>query len=416
MSTPSVLELTSELTLGACLGGTTHLAWDWTCTSGHATVRSDRPISHIEPLPLAMLAAWADFQLARGVKLTVEDSVKSEYSWKYGLLSVLSGRPAPPAGPNAHFFPPTPIRTDQDRQLLLEQVAPLLKLQDGPQRNALRECLSEILRNVAEHADSPRGAFVCVSYFPGVDRVSIAVVDTGVGVPTTIRRRHAELSDAAAVNAALQYGVTGSRSERPFAGSSGTVDNAGLGLYMVRSAATLSGGLFALVSENGFARSDRLDDIETGSPASSWNGTAVAVTFRPSQAPSAWQRRMELMPKPDRKKELISWGPGPTGCTSIQILPTVGHLAEDKEVAKRVRDEVLLPALRQRTPVCVDLRQTRVVTHTFMHALLYEAIGVAGADVGRLVHVYAKDRQVKDVVRMVSLYADEDAQGAAASE
>ncbi len=344
------------------------------------------------------------------MKISIDDSVKSGYAWKYGLLSVLAGRTPPPPGRNAHYLPPTPVRTDQERQALLGQVAPLLNIEEDAQRNALRECLSEVLRNVAEHAESERGAFVCASYFPGADRVSIAVVDTGVGVPQTIRTRHgSELTDRSAVDAALQYRVTGSKAMKPFGGSAGTVDNAGIGLFMVRSAATLSGGVFALVSGHAFARSDKLAETETGTPASRWNGTAVAVSFRPSQAQSAWKRRLEILPRADRKREVITWGAGPPDCKTVSITPTVGHLAEDKDAAKRVRDDVILPEIRLGRPVCIDLRAIRVVTHTFLHALLYEVVGVAGADSRRLVYIQAQDRQVKDVVRMVSLYAYEDA-------
>lgn len=413
MSTPSVLTLPAELALGSCLSDASALVWVIPSATEEVTVRCEEPITHIEPLPLAMLAAWADLLLSKGVRVRVDDSVKSEYTWKFGLLSSLAGRPPPPAINDSRYLPPTAIRSDEDRQRLLSQVAPILNVTDDAQRNALRECLSEILRNVAEHADSERGAFVCASYFPGADRVSIAVVDTGVGVPTTIRRKHGpELSDADALDAALTYGVTGSRAFKPFGGSAGTVDNAGIGLYMVRSAATLSGGVLALVSGRAFARSDRLEDVSLGDATHPWRGTAVAVSFRPSQAQAAWKRRLDLLPKADRKREVVGWGPGPTGCATIAIRPTVGQLAEDKDSARRVRDELLLPEIRAKRAVCIDLREPRVVTHTFVHALLYEVVGEAGEDSARLIHVYAKERQIKDIVRMVSRYAYDDALGA----
>lgn len=416
MSSTPLLVLPGNLTLGCCLEGADALSWHWGQQGDSVTVRSQGPISHAEPLPLAMLAAWADHQATKGVTVLVEDSVKSEYTWKYGLLSSLAGRPPPPVGPNARFVPPTRVRNVEERQSLLSQVGPRLGLEEESQRLALEECLSEMLRNVDEHADCERGGFVCASHFPSLDRVSVAIVDTGLGIPTTVRNKHGlELSDDRAVDAALTFGVTGSRARRPFGGSAGTVDNAGIGLYMVRSASTLTGGLFAIVSGEAFARSDRIDSTATGRATSPWTGTAVAVTFRPSRARAALEKRRTLMPKADRKREIVSWGPGPAGCVSVTIRPTVSHLAEDKDAARRVRDELLMPEVRARRPVCIDLREPKVATHTFIHALLYEVIGEAGREAMRLIHVHARERQIKDVVRLVAQYAVDDAAAAATS-
>ncbi len=412
MSTTPLLVLPGNLTLGCCLEGSDALEWPWAQRDETVTVRCLGTISHAEPMPIAMLAAWADYELARGVRIVVEDSVKSEYTWKYGLLSSLAGRPPPPTGPNARYLPPTRVTNVEERQSLLAEVGPRLGLEEEAQRLALQECLSEMLRNVDEHADAERGGFVCASHFPTLDRVSIAIVDTGVGVPTTVRNKHGlELSDDRAVDAALTFGVTGSRARKPFGGSAGTVDNAGVGLYMVRSASTLAGGLFSIVSAGAFARSDRIDSVATGQARFPWTGTAVAITFRPSRARAAIEKRTALLPKADRKREIVSWGPGPQGCVTVTIRPTVSHLAEDKDAARRVRDELLLPEVRAGRPVCVDLREPRVATHTFVHALLYEVIGQAGADAARLIHVHARERQIKDVVRLVAQYARDDAAG-----
>lgn len=170
--------------------------WGWE-QKGDVLLEASRPISHAEPAALAALAAWADYLRSQGCKFHIGDSLKSPYAWKYGVLAALGGK-ASTLPSDAWFLPPTIIRsTEEHATFFNNRLSPLLHPLSEKQRDVLLHCLGEMLRNVHEHASSPLGAYVCCSHFPKADRISVAIVDTGVGIPTTIRGRYAkDLTDA----------------------------------------------------------------------------------------------------------------------------------------------------------------------------------------------------------------------------
>jgi hypothetical protein len=60
---------------------------------------------------------------------------------------------------------------------------------------------------------------------------------------------------------------------------------------------------------------------------------------------------------------------------TIEIEPLPGtSIAEEKEVARFWREELILPALRRDEEVELDFERTQVVTQSFIHALLAEVI------------------------------------------
>lgn len=372
--------------------------WNWD-ERGTVHVDASAPISHAEPAAMAALAAWTAHLRAQGCTVHVSDGLKSPYAWKYGVLSSLAGR-APPPAPSNDYLPPTVVRSPQEHEALFDRLAPLLHPLSQVQRGVLLQCLGEMLRNVHEHSSSPLGAYVCCSHFPKADRISVAIVDTGVGIPTTIRGRYtSQLSDAQSISLATQWRVSG---------ATATENNAGFGLFVARSTTYDTRGLFTVVSGSGLVRSVREEeDLVLEVPRASWRGTIVALAFTPSQTHAAWTRTNKLLQAniSNRKLQPVQWGSPPDGAQRVEIPPTAAGLVEDKEVAKRLRDSVLLPELQAERPVGIDLTKARVITHSFTHALLYKLFILLGEKARRLIHVQAKEPQVKDVVRVVAWYA-----------
>lgn len=184
---------------------------------GDPIVRSDRDVV-TEPLAIAMFAAWSAWHRTEG--------------------SVV---PSPPDLPFAQ------VRTRPESMAILETASAQVNLQDDQESlAAVRFCLTELTRNVLEHANSPDGAFV-VTRRTGdeeLQRVTIAVADCGQGIPAHIARAHPDFADdLTALGMAMRPGVTGAQ-----AGPYGTPDNAGAGLYITRSIAKASGGSFFLAS------------------------------------------------------------------------------------------------------------------------------------------------------------------------
>lgn len=81
---------------------------------------------------------------------------------------------------------------------------------DRRELKALEWSINEITDNVLNHAQSSIGGLVQVSTFQKQrKRVEYIVVDAGLGIPTTLRSSHPELtSDASALDQAIREGVT----------------------------------------------------------------------------------------------------------------------------------------------------------------------------------------------------------------
>ena len=50
----------------------------------------------------------------------------------------------------------------------------------------LNTCLSELLNNAYDHADSPIGAFVFSQFYPATRDIKLAVSDGGIGIPISV--------------------------------------------------------------------------------------------------------------------------------------------------------------------------------------------------------------------------------------
>lgn len=73
-------------------------------------------------------------------------------------------------------------------------------------------CLSEVLENVIQHAESPTNGVACAQAYPESKAVELAIVDCGIGVQSSLKKNpeYTERirSDEEAVQLALQKGVT----------------------------------------------------------------------------------------------------------------------------------------------------------------------------------------------------------------
>jgi anti-sigma regulatory factor (Ser/Thr protein kinase) len=113
------------------------------------------------------------------------------------------------------------------------------------QARPIKYIMSELVRNVLEHANSPIGAIVCAQYFKKTNRVSIGVVDLGVGIKKTIEVSHIVHNDLSAIKLALSPGITGLTAK-----PGGTEDNAGAGLFFIKSIAVMNRDFFMIYSGN----------------------------------------------------------------------------------------------------------------------------------------------------------------------
>lgn len=96
---------------------------------------------------------------------------------------------------------------------------------------------------------------------------------------------------------------------------------------------------------------------------------------------------------------------------TIAIARTVGEFAEDKDVAAKLRREVILPTLAGGYSLELDFRGVTLTTQSFIHALISQALRVHGE--GALGRISFKGcvPAVRDIVETVVQYVLEAREG-----
>ncbi|MDQ6630790.1 MAG: STAS-like domain-containing protein [Verrucomicrobiota bacterium] len=65
----------------------------------------------------------------------------------------------------------------------------------------------------------------------------------------------------------------------------------------------------------------------------------------------------------------------------LKIFPNTGAFAENKDMARELRLNQLMPALKKGEDVLIDFADVRLSTQSFVHALISDAIRVHGIEV-----------------------------------
>jgi len=182
------------------------------------------------------------------------------------------------------FIPLTQIHTSDELTKFITEMIPLLH-KEPEQAKTIGHIISELVRNVIEHAQSTQGAILCAQYYRKTNRIAIGIADTGVGLKATINRSHNADTDLDAIRLALWPGITGT-TRRP----GGTEQNAGAGLFIIKSIADVNQDFFVICSGKGFykllkkrapklsLKADPFADRHTkGGGLPYWKGTVVGV-------------------------------------------------------------------------------------------------------------------------------------------
>jgi len=145
------------------------------------------------------------------------------------------------------FIPLSVIKTPEDQSRFISEMIPLLHLPPA-KADAIRYVVGELVRNVLEHACCPSGAVVAAQYYKKSGTVRIGICDGGIGIRESMARawpQHA-LTDIDAIKWALVPGVSGTTSNE-----GGTEENAGAGLFFIKSIARAARNYFMVYSGTG---------------------------------------------------------------------------------------------------------------------------------------------------------------------
>lgn len=266
---------------------------------GPAILKFHKKWLHMEPVALAMTAAWGARWRAQGKEIAVRNlTERCRYAARMRLFEHLGVAYHPEQREHeeaGRFLQVTNVLRREDINPVIGAVSAMLHLEDDPESlAAVQYCVSELLRNVLEHSNATEGAFVCAHRFTGNNpRVSIAVADCGQGIASHLGGVYPEAlqSDRVALALAMRPGVTGARP-----GPYGTTENAGAGLFITRCIAKGTGGYFAIASGSAAYRqrrslsnqdeitlfADAYDDDRADKWAlpQPWQGTVVALEVK----------------------------------------------------------------------------------------------------------------------------------------
>jgi hypothetical protein len=248
--------------------------------------------------------------------------------------------------------------------------------------------LVELLRNVVQHSKDPAGGIVAAQVndagpYSGAPALQVVVVDNGIGVHEALRRTQPNLANPAeALVRAMEPHVSGTFA----AGQSGTVENAGLGLFFIAEMAKQTRGRLLLATRGATYFLDRTESAEsqprlTNGNAPDYPGTLVVFETALSRVGSydtIIRGIHELAGLRTPKRITHHWlrfeAPG---TATVQILVDIA--AEDTVAAHHFVEQQLIPRLMRRESISLDFRNLRVCTQSFLHALLHEAVRLAWA-------------------------------------
>jgi anti-sigma regulatory factor (Ser/Thr protein kinase) len=267
-------------------------------TGEKAVIKFNTSYMHLEPIGLAMIAAWGAWCKRNDLKIEVQNITRrADYAARMKLFEMLGieyERQITEHEEIGRFLPLCNVKTRDDIRAVLADVSALLHLNENPDSlKTVQYCLSELLRNALEHSGSRDGAFVCAHNYTGKGphRVTLAVADCGCGISQHLSIAHPKVkdNDLEAIRLAMQPGITGA-----IPGVYGTSDNAGAGLFITRNIAKGTGGYFEIISGNAAYRLRRTNNIQqpslfqdafvercdTWKFPTDWIGTVVTLEIR----------------------------------------------------------------------------------------------------------------------------------------
>lgn len=91
----------------------------------------------------------------------------------------------------------------------------------------------------------------------------------------------------------------------------------------------------------------------------------------------------------------------------IELLPLVGSFAENKDTARDIRLNQILPALEKNQEVVLDFKGVEAATQSFIHALISGLIRKYGTEVLDKISFKNCNEIVKKIITIVADYMQE---------
>jgi|GEM_PF-985530 len=170
--------------------------------------------------------------------------------------------------PIAQFLAPNYVSDATDIIVLLRSCTEI----DEELEDRIRSCISEAIQNVCDHANSTIGAMMGARIDSQQKRIFIAIVDCGVGISQTLKKRYPKILNA---GDAIGKIINGGYSARTRS------NNQGLGVSNICSIVrNVLHGTVCIVSDNAIAAGNATEDWSISDDlAVRFPGTGVFLSF-----------------------------------------------------------------------------------------------------------------------------------------
>jgi anti-sigma regulatory factor (Ser/Thr protein kinase) len=254
-------------------------------------ITSHRKWIAVHPAVICMLVSLGRFIKDNGgeVKIMPMTTKTKPYFERIGFFKFLdpdSGMKIKEHESSGRFIPLTYINDSIKLDECITEMIPLLHA-DPKKVEPIRYVISELVRNVMEHARAKEGALVCAQYYQKTNTIRIGVSDTGVGIRRSLNQAHPEVkTHMEAIRKAMMPGISGTTRQ-----DWGTDFNAGVGLFFIKAIAQVNRNFFMIYSGNALYKllkvdknkkvalhADPFEDKHSkGKDYPFWHGTVVGV-------------------------------------------------------------------------------------------------------------------------------------------
>jgi Histidine kinase-, DNA gyrase B-, and HSP90-like ATPase len=270
---------------------------------------------------------------------------------------------------------PILVVNSEDRQQYIELGEKYIESFGIEYVKTLRYVLNEILSNTFDHGRNGHSVFSMLQFcWNELDQeISFIVADTGVGIKKHLRQTYPHLSnDVDAILHAIKPKVSGTFGK--MTSNYGKINNAGVGLYFSSNLAQRLNADMFIVSGNGFVHISPTEIIQK-ELRNKWKGTFVYVKIKLGllETLSFEGMRLEIeekIPKNDPSSEVENY--------YINLKNYFGIGIENKDLAKKIRDEKLLPALDKNRTLTIDFEDVVFATDSVLNAMLATPINRLG--------------------------------------
>jgi len=382
--------------------------FDWNLENAHVCIDLRRCASaNYQALSLLVLYMWH-----LRVRNCYVEVIKSRYGknresgasqmWRLmganGLFNVLR---SPTENFWSHNYKPLfAMRNWSDFRVALERAESYTKGLDVEYEKTLRYVLLELLYNTLEHGRNPDiPSLTQFTYYRNNEDISFIIADLGMGIKRHLRQVYGHLeSDAQAIRFALNPQVSGTFFlGQPYSSQ----NNAGVGLYLSSSIIRRLHADMHIISGNGVVHISPTDITERTIDFS-WPGTFVNVRLKLSPIKNFSLHKMMTEFRAAARTEITqAQRAEERALYLLSIKNHFGRYAEDKELAIRVRDRYLMPAVDLGKGLILDFDEVISAPHSFLNALIAAPIRDLGMSAYKRIKVINASPEIRETIDFI---------------